>query len=40
MKMLNRKVKGFTIIEMITVMAIIGVLLGVLAPTMSARKSC
>ena len=36
MKMLNRKVKGFTIIEMITVMAIIGVLLGVLAPTMSA----
>jgi len=35
MKRLNRNVKGFTIVEMITVMAIIGVLLGVLAPTMS-----
>ncbi|MBE6875777.1 MAG: type II secretion system protein [Ruminococcus sp.] len=36
MKTLNRRVKGFTLTEMIVVIAIIGVLLGILAPTMSA----
>ncbi|MBR0484410.1 MAG: prepilin-type N-terminal cleavage/methylation domain-containing protein [Oscillospiraceae bacterium] len=35
MKTLNSRVKGFTLVEMITVIAIIGVLLGVFAPAMS-----
>jgi len=41
MKKINRRVKGFTLTEMVIVLAIIGVLAGILAPTMSAyyRKS-
>lgn len=39
MKHIHRKVKGFTLIEMIIVIAIIGILTGILVPSMSAYYS-
>ena len=36
----GRRVKGFTLMELIIVIAIIGVLLGVLLPTMKRWAGC